>query len=126
MGQTTSQIDILIGERIRDGRKAKMMSQTDLAEKLGVSWQQVQKYERGVNRVSAARLWEISDILERPMAWFFADIGEELGGPLEKDIEKSAAELVVLMRHLGGMDRKIVLSFLKSMSETGKTDVTVG
>lgn len=126
MGQTTSQIDILIGERIRDGRKAKMMSQTDLAEKLGVSWQQVQKYERGVNRVSAARLWEIADVLERPMAWFFADIGEELDGPVDKDLEKTAAELVVLMRGMAGVDRKIVLSFLKSMSETGKTDVTVG
>ena len=126
MGQATSQIDILIGDRIRDSRKAKMMSQTDLAEKLGVSWQQVQKYERGVNRVSAARLWEIAEILERPMAWFFADIGDEMEGHVDKDLEKTAAELVVLMRGLGGVDRKIVHSFLKSMSETGKSDVTVG
>jgi transcriptional regulator with XRE-family HTH domain len=54
-------VDEYIGARMREGRLALKMSQTDLGEKLGVTFQQVQKYEKGANRVSAARLFEICE-----------------------------------------------------------------
>ncbi|CAK02388.1 transcriptional regulator [Bartonella tribocorum CIP 105476] len=67
-------IDLLVGKRIRLRRKRLKMSQTTLGNALGISFQQVQKYEKGLNRVSAGRLMEISDILNVPISFFYADI----------------------------------------------------
>lgn len=58
-----SQIDLLVAQKIRAYRLERRLSQSDLAEKLGVTFQQVQKYERGVNRVGAGRLFEIAQLL---------------------------------------------------------------
>jgi transcriptional regulator with XRE-family HTH domain len=64
-------VDIYIGARVRDRRTALGLSQDVLGKKLGVSFQQVQKYERGVNRISAARLFEICRALKLPLASMF-------------------------------------------------------
>jgi transcriptional regulator with XRE-family HTH domain len=69
--RTASPVDVYIGARMRVGRTASGLSQTDLGEKLGVSFQQVQKYERGVNRVSAARLFDICEALDVSLASMF-------------------------------------------------------
>jgi ribosome-binding protein aMBF1 (putative translation factor) len=66
-------VDAYIGTRMRDGRIALGLSQEALGEKLGVSFQQVQKYEKGVNRVSAARLFEICKALKIPLSMFERD-----------------------------------------------------
>jgi transcriptional regulator with XRE-family HTH domain len=66
-------IDAYIAAQIRAHRIARGLSQTALAEKLRVSFQQVQKYEKGVNRVSAARLFEICKALKVPLASMFED-----------------------------------------------------
>jgi transcriptional regulator with XRE-family HTH domain len=63
--------DLEIGQKIRALRVAKDMSQTTLAAGLGVTFQQVQKYERGANRVSAARLQKIADMLDAPITFFY-------------------------------------------------------
>ena len=64
-------IDAYIGARMRDRRADLGLSQAALAQKLGLSFQQVQKYESGVNRVSAARLFEICKALKVPLASMF-------------------------------------------------------
>jgi len=66
-------IDVHVGSRIRLQRALKEMSQTTLAEGLGITFQQVQKYEKGTNRVGASRLQAIANILGVPIAWFFED-----------------------------------------------------
>ena len=66
-------IDILVGSRIRKFRKDRGMSQAQLGEKLGVTFQQVQKYENGKNRVGASRLQMISTALDVPVGHFFTD-----------------------------------------------------
>lgn len=66
-----SPIDNLIGLRIRLARKALKMTQSDLADKLNLSFQQVQKYESGQNKIYASRLLQISQILNYPIASFF-------------------------------------------------------
>ncbi len=63
-------IDLFIGKKIRLRRKMLKMSQTTLGHALGVTFQQIQKYENGLNRVSAGRLMEISDILNVPLSFF--------------------------------------------------------
>ena len=60
-----------MGSRVRVRRQLLGMSQTQLGEALGVTFQQVQKYERGTNRVGASRLYKISEVLDVPIAFFF-------------------------------------------------------
>jgi len=63
--------DKLVGQRIRVARLSRRMSQTDLANHLGITFQQVQKYERGSNRVAAGRLTQIAEATKRPVPFFF-------------------------------------------------------
>ena len=64
-------IDMHVGSRVRIARKqSNNMSQTELGEKLGLTFQQVQKYERGFNRISASTLFTIARILGRKVEWF--------------------------------------------------------
>lgn len=78
-----SAIDIHVGSRIRLRRAFLGMSQERLGNALGLTFQQVQKYERGANRVGASRLFDISRILDVPIAYFFDDMPEHLAeGPL--------------------------------------------
>jgi transcriptional regulator with XRE-family HTH domain len=80
-----SPIDIHVGSRIRLRRTLLGMSQERLGEALGLTFQQVQKYERGVNRVGASRLFDLSRVLDVPISFFFDDMPEPLaaayGGP---------------------------------------------
>jgi len=69
--KSTNSDDLEVGQRIRARRMAKGMSQTELGELLGVTFQQVQKYEKGVNRVGAGRLVRIAASLDVPVSFFF-------------------------------------------------------
>ncbi len=73
-----SPIDIHVGSRIRLRRTLLGMSQERLGDALGLTFQQVQKYERGVNRVGASRLFDISRVLDVPISYFFEDMPEGL------------------------------------------------
>jgi transcriptional regulator with XRE-family HTH domain len=67
-------IDRKVGQRVRTRRLEIGMSQERLAELLGVTFQQVQKYEKGVNRIAVSRLWDISVALELPVSRFFEGV----------------------------------------------------
>jgi transcriptional regulator with XRE-family HTH domain len=69
--RSATALDTYIGARIHDGRTASNMSQTVLGQKLGVTFQQIQKYESGRNRISAARLYEVCKILNVSLASMF-------------------------------------------------------
>ncbi|MGV1956301.1 helix-turn-helix domain-containing protein [Agrobacterium sp. 22-214-1] len=74
-------IDIHVGSRIRLRRTMLGMSQEKLGESLGITFQQIQKYEKGTNRVGASRLQNISAILNVPVSFFFEDApGDQAGG----------------------------------------------
>lgn len=72
-------IDVFIGGRIRHFRKLRRISQVELAASVGTTFQQIQKYENGSNRVSGSRLWMISQSLEVPVALFFEGINSRIG-----------------------------------------------
>src|SRR3982751_2918628 len=82
-------VDLHVGSRVRMRRKMLGISQERLAEALGLTFQQVQKYERGANRVSASKLYEIARFLSTPVAYFFEGLAETPGG------EDSEAEQTV-------------------------------
>ncbi|WOS63156.1 helix-turn-helix domain-containing protein [Sinorhizobium fredii] len=73
-------IDIHVGSRIRLRRTMLGMSQEKLGESLGITFQQIQKYEKGTNRVGASRLQNISSILNVPVSFFFEDAPGDGGG----------------------------------------------
>ncbi len=64
-------VDVHVGKRIRHRRWMVGMTQQQLAERVGIKFQQIQKYETGMNRVSASRLWDIADALSVPVSFFF-------------------------------------------------------
>jgi transcriptional regulator with XRE-family HTH domain len=66
--------DVHVGARVRLRRTMLGMSQEKLGEALGLTFQQVQKYERGANRVGASRLWEMSRVLDVPVSYFFEEL----------------------------------------------------
>lgn len=66
--------DLQVGERLAALRKARGLSQGELGQKLGITFQQVQKYERGTNRISAGRLYEIAVILGVGIQYFFKEV----------------------------------------------------
>ena len=70
-------IDLHVGQRLRLRRTLLGMSQEQLGAELNITFQQVQKYERAANRVSASRLWDMSQILDVPISYFFDDMSEE-------------------------------------------------
>src|SRR5258706_3444647 len=73
-------IDIHVGKRVKLRRTLLHISQEQLAHDIGVTFQQVQKYESGHNRVSASRLFDISRVLNCPIGYFFEDITPETTG----------------------------------------------
>ncbi len=93
-------VDVHVGKRVRHRRWMVGMTQQQLAEKVGIKFQQIQKYETGMNRVSASRLWGISEALDVPVSFFFEGLEAAASGTsgdtLPADIlaDREALELV--------------------------------
>ncbi len=79
-------VDVHVGSRVRQRRTLLGMTQTDLGDALGLTFQQVQKYERGTNRISASRLCELSRVLNVSIEFFFEDM------PIAVAVNSSAAK----------------------------------
>ncbi|ABC24037.1 transcriptional regulator, XRE family [Rhodospirillum rubrum ATCC 11170] len=77
--RTIHHVDAHVGQRVRQRRTALILDQETLARRIGVSFQQIQKYERGRNRISASRLYDIAKALAVPIDYFFSDL--ERGDP---------------------------------------------
>src|ERR1700747_1955593 len=80
MPKSPDRTDKHVGSRVRMRRLMLGLSQTKLADQLGLTFQQVQKYEKGTNRISASRLQEISHILAVPVPFFFEGAPHSFGG----------------------------------------------
>ena len=96
-------VDVHVGKRVRHRRWLVGMTQQQLAERVGIKFQQIQKYETGMNRVSASRLWDIAAALSVPVSFFFEGISEASHSedlqetndvPLDILKDKEALELV--------------------------------
>lgn len=94
-------VDVHVGKRVRHRRWLVGMTQQQLAEKVGIKFQQIQKYETGANRISASRLWDIAEALEVPVSFFFEGLEESTksddqksGVPADLMGDKEALDLV--------------------------------
>ena len=95
----THPVDVHVGKRIRHRRWLIGMTQQQLAEQVGIKFQQIQKYETGANRVSASRLWDIAEALDIPVSFFFegisdARVSDALHAPSDLMGDKEALDLV--------------------------------
>jgi transcriptional regulator with XRE-family HTH domain len=86
MLKTPDPIDVHVGQRVRARRKMLGLSQTQLGNELGVTFQQVQKYERGTNRIGSSRLFKMSNTLDVPVAYFFEGAETKLPGYDEESV----------------------------------------
>jgi transcriptional regulator with XRE-family HTH domain len=80
----TQDIDRHVGARIRERRIMLGLTQQQLADLIGVTYQQAHKYERGINRVSAGRLFEIARVLSVPVSYFFEGLDSQTGRPISQ------------------------------------------
>ncbi len=97
--------DVHIGRRLRQARLARGLSQDMLGKRLGITYQQVQKYESGANRIGGSRLWDICRLLDVPVGFFFEGLpGSEGAGCEEEDSQD-----VVLSRRCFSLAREIEL-----------------
>ncbi len=83
--------DAEVGRRVRSRRLECRLSQTELADRIGVTFQQVQKYEKGVNRIGAGRLQRISEALEVPISFFFGGGSSGTGSARETSSSNSSS-----------------------------------
>ncbi len=100
-GKRPNPTDIYVGSRIRMRRKMLGLSQEKLGERLGITFQQIQKYEKGTNRVGASRLQAMSDALEVPVAYFFPEAGPHQSGGMK---EESATYMMEFLSTSEGLD----------------------
>ena len=96
-------VDVHVGKRVRHRRWMVGMTQQQLAEKVGIKFQQIQKYETGMNRVSASRLWDIADALGAPVSFFFEGLDEKEhvskgDAPADIMVDKEALKVAMGLR----------------------------
>jgi transcriptional regulator with XRE-family HTH domain len=85
-------IDVHVGHRLRLRRTLLGLSQQKVGEALGLTFQQVQKYERGANRIGASRLWDLSGVLDCPISFFFDEMNEDSGADTQGRATASTGE----------------------------------
>ena len=114
-------IDLHLGRRLRRRRRLLGLTQQQLAAVVGVRFQQIQKYECGANRISAARLWQLAEALETPVSYFYdglaeavaRDASEERAG--EMFSRKETLDLIQAYYRLSERPRRRLLDLAKSL-----------
>ncbi|MGZ8364033.1 MAG: helix-turn-helix domain-containing protein [Caulobacteraceae bacterium] len=121
-------IDLHLGRRLRRRRRLLGLTQQQLASAVGVRFQQIQKYECGANRISAARLWQLSTALETPITYFYdgvAEAGQAVNGQAPANDQQDASgevfarketlDLIRAYYQLGERPRRRLLDLAKSL-----------
>lgn len=130
---TPDSVDVHVGQRLRVRRSLLGLSQEKLAEAIGLTFQQIQKYERGMNRISAGRLFQFSKILQVPVSYFYDNMLEEKnlqayglsdnsqeGFKSAQDLVNSKETLELIRTYYSIEDpelRKETIRFMKTMAE---------
>jgi transcriptional regulator with XRE-family HTH domain len=134
--KTPNAIDTYVGMRVRRRRQLLGMSQERLAEQIGVTFQQVQKYEKGINRIGASRLQKIAEVLRTSPAFFFEQDDSQAPSLAGLDLSVPADPVAEFLRSKEGLvlnrafmkieDRRIretIISLVKAMAQTESSDI---
>ena len=111
--------DVHVGRRVREARATKGLSQEQLGNLIGISFQQVQKYEKGTNRIGSSRLWDISKALDVPIPYFFEGM-EDAGELNGREIPRRTIQLAKQIEEIqdDGI-RDQVLNLIKACAHAG-------
>ncbi len=119
-------IDLHLGRRLRRRRRLLGLTQQQLASAVGIRFQQIQKYECGANRISAARLWQLSEALEIPIGYFYDGLSEQqrkerepiIAEPRSGEVmaRKETMDLIRAYYQLGERPRRRLLDLAKSLN----------
>ena len=118
-------IDLHLGRRLRRRRRLLGLTQQQLAVQVGIRFQQIQKYECGANRISAARLWELAEALETQVSYFYDGLAEAMerqetaNGAGEMFSRKETLDLIQAYYQLGERPRRRLLDLAKSLHAEG-------
>lgn len=112
--RSAGSLDLEIGERIRASRLERNVSQQDLAGQLGITFQQLQKYESGANRVSASRLSDIATALGVAITEFLPSIGSQGGQTISAP---DLAKLIALYLRLDASDQKRIIDYAARLAD---------
>jgi transcriptional regulator with XRE-family HTH domain len=139
MSETSHPVDRHVGARVRLRRTLMGLSQEKLGTALGLTFQQVQKYERGSNRISASKLYEMSHVLDVPVSFFFQDLADQTMNAVrgfadqaaepfdhEQISRRETAELMRAYYQIGNAKvRRKMLDLMKSMAgaESGSSQI---
>jgi transcriptional regulator with XRE-family HTH domain len=116
-------VDVHVGKRVRHRRWLVGMTQQQLAEKVGIKFQQIQKYETGANRVSASRLWDISEAMDVPVNFFFEGLDDQndvvAEGQVPSDLlgDKEALDLIRSYYAIPENQRRKLFDLARVLSE---------
>lgn len=132
METESNKIDVHLGKRLRRRRRLLGLTQQQLAGACGVRFQQIQKYECGANRISAARLWQLSEALEVPVGYFYDGLSNdssardvaaesEIEGGGEMFARKETLDLIRAYYQLGERPRRRLLDLAKSLNGEHET-----
>lgn len=119
-------IDLHLGRRLRRRRRLLGLTQQQLAVQVGIRFQQIQKYECGANRISAARLWELAEALETTVSYFYEGLAEALehkearAAQGETFSRKETLDLIQAYYQLGESPRRRLLDLAKSLNTAGE------
>ena len=120
-----TEIDLHLGKRLRRRRRLLGLTQQQLAMHVGIRFQQIQKYECGANRISAARLWQLAEALETPVSYFFDGLAEAMERretpPERSDMysRKETIDLIHAYYQLEERPRRRLLDLAKSLHNEG-------
>ena len=127
----TNEIDFYVGKRLRRRRRLLGLTQQALGDMVGIRFQQIQKYECGANRISAARLFELSEALSVPIQYFYEGLSEKrepvTDAPefIAPDVlsKKETMDLVRAYYSMGEGPRKHLLDLAKSLEANAKPEL---
>jgi transcriptional regulator with XRE-family HTH domain len=120
--RSSNAIDAYVGRRLKQRREALGLSQEKLAQQLGISFQQVQKYERGFNRVGASRLFQIAEVMNVVTGYFFEGLETSNVGVAEESVseEQSPLSVAALLALPGAMELLSEYSKIQSSQQRKK------
>lgn len=118
MADSTHPVDFHVGRRLRERRMAQSITQADLGGDLGISAQQVQKYENGQNRISASKLFEVARRLGTTVSWFFEGLDDS---PAAGFVEAAAPFDPAPSQH--SQTRELIAAFRALPSDAARSEV---
>jgi transcriptional regulator with XRE-family HTH domain len=107
-------IDVHVGARVRLRRTLLGMSQEKLGEAIGLTFQQVQKYERGANRIGASRLYDLSRVLDVPVSFFFDDMSDDTSQQSPRMIVAGLVEEIPVVMDADPMTKRETLELVRA------------